>query len=152
MTLSPKVGGWQPMLDLSIIKHFFSIGDVKYNKPFFFMTFNNSFQLPYGIVANFDIDYVTKGHSTTIEWAETGGLNLSLYKSFFNERLSINLQGRDLFASYRGSNTMRYANREIYQWKYSDTRKLILTIRYRINPSCNKYKGTGAGQEQKSRM
>lgn len=46
------------------------------------MTFNNSFQLPYGIVANVDMDYVTKGHSTTIEWAETGGLNLSLYKSF----------------------------------------------------------------------
>lgn len=152
MTLSPKVGGWQPMLDLSIMKNYFSIGNVKYNKPFFFVTFNNSFQLPYGIVANVDMDYVTKGHSTTIEWAETGGLNLSLYKSFFNDKLSINLQGRDLFASCRGSNTMRYANREIYQWKYSDTRKLILTVRYRINPSCNKYKGTGAGQEQKSRM
>lgn len=152
MTLSPKLGCWQPMLDMSFVKHYFSVGDMKYTKPFFFVTFNNSFQLPYGIVANVDMDYTTKGNSTTIEWAETGGLNLSLYKSFFNDKLSINLQGRDLFASYRGSNVMRYANREIYQWNYSDTRKLILTIRYKLNPSRNKYKGTGAGQEQKSRM
>lgn len=152
MTLSPKLGCWQPMLDMSFVKHYFSVGDMKYTKPFFFVTFNNSFLLPYGIVANVDMDYTTKGHSTIIEWAETGGLNLSLYKSFFNDKLSINLQGRDLFASYRGSNIMRYDNREIYQWNYSDTRKLILTIRYKLNPSRNKYKGTGAGQEQKSRM
>ncbi len=152
VTLSPKVGCWQPMLDMDFVKHYFSIGDVKYSKPFFFLTFNNSFQLPYGIVANVDMNYTTKGHSTTIEWAETGGLNLSLYKGFFNDKLSINLQGRDLFASYRGSNIMRYANREIYQWSYSDTRKLILTIRYKINSSRNKYKGTGAGQDQKNRM
>lgn len=152
ITLSPKVGCWQPMLDIDFVKHYFSIEDVKYSKPFFFVTFNNSFQLPYGIVVNIDMDYTTKGHSMTIEWAETGGLNLSLYKGFFNDKLSINLQGKDLFASYRNSNVMRYANREIYQWNYADTRKLILTIRYKLNSSRNKYKGTGAGQEQKSRM
>lgn len=152
ITLSPKVGCWQPMLDMGFVKHYFSIGDMKYSKPFFFVTFNNSFQLPYGIVANVDMDYTTKGHSTTIEWAGTGGLNLSLYKGFFNDKLSINLQGKDLFASYRGSNIMRYANREIYQWNYSDTRKMVLTVRYKFNSSRNKYKGTGAGQEQKSRM
>lgn len=151
ITLSPKIGFWQPMLDMSFVKHYFSVGDMKYNKPFFFVTFSNAFQLPYGIVANIDMDYTTKGHSMTIEWAETG-LNLSLYKGFFNDKLSINLQGKDLFASYRNSNLMRYGNREIYQWNYSDTRKLVLTIRYKFNPSRNKYKGTGAGQDQKNRM
>ena len=152
ITLSPKIGCWQPMLDLAFVKHYFSIGDVKYDKPFFFVTFNNAFQLPYGIVANVDMDYTTKGHSTTIEWAETGGLNLSLYKGFFNDKLSVNIQGRDLFATYRNSNLMRYGNREIDQWNYADTRKLILTIRYKLNTSRKNYKGTGAGQEQKNRM
>lgn len=116
------------------------------------LQFNNSIQLPYGFIANIDMDYMSGGNSTTIDWEETGGVNISLYKGFFNDRLSLNLQGRDLLASYRGSNWLRFGNREIYKWSYADTRKIVLTLRYKFNPAKSKYKGMGAGHEQKARM
>lgn len=152
ITLSPKFGCWHPMLDLSMMRQNFSAGDRDYNKPLFFLKFNNSIQLPHDFIINIDMDYMSKGHSTNIEWAETGGVNIGIYKGFFNDKFSLNVQGRDLFASYRGSNWMRYGNRDIYKWNYADTRKLVLTLRYKFNTTRSKYRGVGAGIDEKKRL
>lgn len=152
ITLSPKIGCWSPMLDVSMLYQDFSDNGRTYNMPIFFMKFNNSFQLPHDFIANVDMDFTSRGHSAIIEWEASGGLNIGLYKGFFNDRLSVNLQGKDLFASYRNSSWLRYGNREIYKWNYADTRKLVLTIRYKFNTTRSKYKGTGAGNDEKSRL
>jgi len=150
--LSPKFGCWSPILDMSLMYQDFSVDGRRYDKPLLFLKFNNAIQLPRGFILNIDMDYTSRGHSTTIEWAESGGLNIGVYKGFFKDRLSVNLQGRDLFASYRGSNWMRFGNREIYKWNYADTRMLVLTVRYRFNAAVSKYKGTGAGNDEKNRL
>ena len=152
VSLSPKFGCWSPILDMSLMYQDFSVDGRRYDKPLLFLKFNNAIQLPRGFILNIDMDYTSRGHSTTIEWAESGGLNIGVYKGFFKDRLSVNLQGRDLFASYRGSNWMRFGNREIYKWNYADTRMLVLTVRYRFNAAVSKYKGTGAGNDEKSRL
>lgn len=152
VTFSPKFGCWQPMLDLSIMRQYFSAQGRDYNEPLFFLKFDNAIQLPNDFIVNIDMDYMSKGHSTNIEWAETCGLNVGIHKSFFNGKLSLNVQGQDLFASYRGSNWMCYGNRDIYKWSYADTRKLVLTLRYKFNTTSSKYKGVGAGIEEKKRL
>ena len=152
VSLSPKFGCWSPILDMSLMYQDFSVDGRRYDKPLLFLKFNNAIQLPRGFILNIDMDYTSRGHSTTIEWAESGGLNIGVYKGFFKDRLSVNLQGRDLFASYRGSNWMRFGNREIYKWNYADTRMLVLTVRYRFNAAVSKYKGTGAGNDEKNRL
>ena len=38
------------------------------------------------------------------------------------------------------------------KWNYSDTQAAILTLRYTFNKVNSKYKGTGAGNEEKKRL
>ena len=79
-------------------------------------------------------------------------MNLGLTKSFFDDRLSVAIKGHDIF---RG-NTMNvkvYNDRiNIYQFSQWDSRELEITLRYKFNATKNRYKGTGAGQVEISRM
>lgn len=155
-TLSPKIGIWHPMLDAWLKKQYFEVESEgikrKYNTPIAFLVFNNTIQIHDGFIVNIDMDFNTKGHSTAIKWESNGGVNIGIYKSFFNNRLSVNIQGKDIFASNRGSNWITYGKREIYKWNYSDTRKLMVTFRYKFNVTKSKYKDTDAGKDEKSRL
>ncbi len=156
LSLSPRIGFWQPMWEAALKKQWFKVKETAfvrtYNKPICYLTFRNTFRLPWELLLNVDMDYATKGHSTSIWWEKTWGLNVSLYKEFWHKRLSVNLQGQDLFASYRGTNRMDYGNRNIYKWNYADTRKFVLTLRYTFNTANDRYKGTGAGESEKGRL
>lgn len=155
-SLSPKIGCWRPMLDVWVKKQNFEVESEsinhKYNTPIAFFVFNNAIQIYDDFIVNIDMDFNTRGHSTAIKWEPNGGVNVGVYKGFFKNCLSLNLQGRDIFASNRGSNRLTYGKREIYKWNYSDTRKVMLTVRYKFNVTNSKYKGTGAGKEEKSRL
>lgn len=119
LSLSPKVGRWRPMLDIWIKKQKFEVEsegvNLKYNTPIAFFVFNNAIQIHDDFIVNIDMDFNTRGYSTAIKWEPNGGVNIGIYKGFFNNRLSINLQGKDIFASNRGSNWMTYGKREIYK-------------------------------------
>ncbi|WP_275975272.1 outer membrane beta-barrel protein [Prevotella sp. TCVGH] len=87
--------------------------------------------------------YVRRGYFNT---------DISLYKSFLHDRLTLQLYVNDLFGTadehrifYSGS------QRSTYYDGYSSS-SVTLTIRYRFNTTASKYKGTGAGQAQKNRM
>ena len=155
-TLTPKVGLWQPMVDVGIQKQFFHVmenGSLrKYDHPIAFFTFNNAFQLPKDFIINVDMDYTTSGNSTAIKWERSGGANVGIYKGILKDRLTFNIQINDIFSSYRNSNRLHYGNRDIYKWNRSDSRQLWLTVRYKFNSAKSKYKGTGAGNEEKSRL
>ena len=155
-SLSPKIGCWRPMLDVWVKKQNFEVESEginhKYNTPIAFLVFNNAIQIYDDFIVNIDMDFNTRGHSTAIRWEPNGGVNIGVYKSFFNNSLSINVQWKDILATNRGSNWMIYGKREIYKWNYSDTRKVMITVRYKFNVTNSKYKGTGAGKEEKSRL
>lgn len=155
-SLSPKIGCWRPMLDVWVKKQYFEVESEginhKYNTPIAFFAFNNAIQICDGFIVNIDMDFNTRGHSTAIKWEPNGGVNVGIYKEFFKNRLSVNLQGMDIFASNRGSNWMIYGKREIYKWNYSDTRRVMMTVRYKFNVTNSKYKGSSAGKEEKSRL
>ena len=98
------------------------------------------------------MDYTTSGNSTAIKWERSGGANVGIYKGILKDRLTFNIQINDIFSSYRNSNRLHYGNRDIYKWNRSDSRQLLLTVRYKFNSAKSKYKGTGAGNEEKSRL
>ena len=72
-------------------------------------------------------------------------------KAFLGDRLSLQLQGRDLFSSSDNDVTLFSGNRTM-KLDQQTRRTFSLTLRYKFNPSKSKYKGTGAGQEQRNRM
>ena len=77
--------------------------------------------------------------------------NVGLYKSFFNERLSVRLQADDLFNS-SAAKTVLYSGNRVMMLKQEVRRSIALTLRYKFNAAKSKYKGTGAGDSQKSRL
>ena len=82
----------------------------------------------------------------------SSSVNLSLRKSFLNDALSVEVRGADLFDTYREANRLYNGYYTLYQKNNRDRREFSLTLRYKFNATKSKYKGTGAGQEQRSRM
>ena len=77
--------------------------------------------------------------------------DVPLYTSFLHERLSLQFQGSDLFESSQARITLFSGNR-LMTLDQETRRQFRLTVRYKFNAAKSKYKGTGAGQSQKSRM
>lgn len=78
--------------------------------------------------------------------------DLSLYKAFMQDRLTVQLLVKDLFKTSRRRMTLFYGSMRETFWGTPAQRKISLTVRYKFNVGKSKYKGTGAGQSQKSRM
>lgn len=115
-------------------------------------SWRNNFRLPWELLLDVDASLDTpgdneNGHVSEVGWA----LNVSLRKAFFNERLSLQLQGIDLFNSRNAWGTI-YGGNRLITIDQESRRYFTLTLRYKFNATKSKYKGTGAGQEQRSRM
>lgn len=80
------------------------------------------------------------------------GTDLSLHKSLLNDRLILQLYVRDIFGTGDES-CITYSGKEqsAYREEYSMS-TVTFTVRYLLNPSRSKYKGTGAGESQRRRM
>ena len=157
LSLSPTIGPWSPQLTLMLLQQWYMVdmpdGTRKnFNSPMGSFSWRNNFRLPWGLLLDVDASLDTPGdnenaHINNIPWS----LDFSLRKSFLGERLSLQLQGRDLFSSSDNDVTLFSGNRTM-RLDQQTRRVFTLTLRYKLNPSKSKYKGTGAGQEQRSRM
>ena len=155
ISFSPTIGIWNPQLGLGIQKQWFD-GDTpqrkkKFGKPLGSVSFRNSFNLPAGFLLSLDGIWITTGHQENIYLNKNrADMNASLYKSFLKDKLSVQLNGNNLFESkqevivFSGMRTMQ--NIQVFH------RQFDLTLRYKFNATKSKYKGTGAGESQKSRM
>ena len=157
LSLSPTIGPWSPQLTLMLLQQWYMVdmpdGTRKnFNSPMGSFSWRNNFRLPWGLLLDVDASLDTPGdnenaHINNIPWS----LDFSLRKSFLGERLSLQLQGRDLFSSSDNDVTLFSGNRTM-RLDQQTRRVFTLTLRYKFNPAKSKYKGTGAGQEQRNRM
>lgn len=115
-------------------------------------SFNNAFSLPCGWTLNLDMSWNTQGHSALPLYMAQEGVDVSLRRSFLHDRLTVILAGNDLFATMRNSTRLVYGTSDIYTRKYTDTRMFMCSFSYKFNVSRSKYKGTGAGNTEKSRL
>ena len=155
LNFSPTVGFWTPQLGLAIQKQWYDgetpQGKEKFNKPVGTITFRNNLSLPKGFLLEVNGTWTTKGYDKNIYIAENlVVLSASLYKSFLKDRLSLQINANNLLEQeqvvniFSGMRTM--LNKQVYH------RQIDLTLRYKFNATKSKYKGTGAGESQKSRM
>ena len=79
-------------------------------------------------------------------------LNVSLTKTFLDDRLSVRLKGHDLLGTEK-QRVLLYCDRiQADQFGWGDSREFEITVRYKFNTTRSKYKGTGAGNEEKERL
>ena len=157
LSASPTISFWSPRITVGVLKQWLSVDylgeEKKMNTPIPFMAWSNTFVLPKKFMVSLDYNYTGKGCQRVYELTKaTHNLDLAVRKSFFNDALNVELKGTDLL--YRQAQTVRMFSNlyDIYQINLMDSRQVILTLRYKFNSANSKYKGTGVGEQQKSRL
>lgn len=156
VSVAPTFGKYHPQLMVATQMQNLEVqyrGETKkMNSPMTIVRFNNAINLPFDSWLNADFSWRSAGDTENIHLAQSWQFDISLYKAFWNDRLTVKLACTDLFGSIRQKATIYSDIREIYLDKRLDTRNLELTVRYNFNPARSKYKGTGAGNAEKSRL
>ena len=157
VSLAPKFGIWHPQLSVGFRKQWFTMetmaGNISLNKPMLIAQANNTFRFSKTLTGELDFSYQGPGHYQNIylDYHQTA-LDISIVKTFFNGRLSIKLAGEDLLDRFRDGNLVYNHQVQLWQGNYYDRRRFVATIRYKFNTTSSKYKGTGAGNDEKSRL
>jgi len=153
-----KIGRWTPSAVLAFSKQWYKTetfeGMKDMDKPAWRVQAGSDLDLPGGFLLSARFDWVgcsDRLNSSTLDNSWT--IQLSLYKSFLKERLSLQLNANDIFNTNHQS-VFSYVGglRTISKITEPNSRSVRLTVRYKFNAAKNKYKGTGAGTSQKSRM
>ncbi|MBQ4386070.1 MAG: TonB-dependent receptor family protein [Prevotella sp.] len=157
VSLAPQFGIWHPQLAVGFRKQWFSMetteGDISLNKLMLVGQANNTFRFSKTLTGELNFRYQGPGHYQNIYLDyHQAVLNVSIVKTFFNDRLSIKLAGEDLFDRSRDGNLVYNHQIKLWQGNYHDRRRFVATIRYKFNTTRSKYKGTGAGNAEKSRL
>lgn len=156
ISISPKTKFWQPMYSISVSKQFLDAKKLqiseKLDRPIVRFKLNNSFNLPHSLILRADFYYVTKGNSETYLYKPYSNLSLSLTKSFYKNKLWVLLSATDILKGDYSKSIFYGSYMQSTRNNYSDARKVQLTLRYFFNMAKNKYKGTGAGADEKSRL
>ncbi|MDE6560623.1 MAG: TonB-dependent receptor family protein [Muribaculaceae bacterium] len=147
---------WQPTPEIGMFKQFSSIlyngVMTSFNKPMYSFTLDNVFTLPGDWQIGADIWLYSSANSQNCYIEPTQQLSLSVRKSFFNESLVLQLKAVDLLDKASNKVTIYSGDIQNYMYNHHEPRNVNLTVRYYFNKSKSRYKGTGAGKNEKRRM
>lgn len=155
LSASPKFGIWHPSLRFYFFKQWFDMethGGHGLDNPKITVRFDNTIDTKFCTISLL-LTAQTKGDDeTSYMYRNYFSSNLSIYKSFLKGKMVVFFYANDLLGTGNMHSKMYSGSmREIIHHDYSLS-EYSLTIRYRFNVAKKKYKGTGAGQSQKSRM
>lgn len=155
LSASPKFGIWHPSLRFHFFKQWFDMethGGHGLDNPKITVRFDNTIDTKFCTISLL-LTAQTKGDDeTSYMYRNYFSSNLSIYKSFLKGKMVVFFYANDLLGTGTMHSKMYSGSmREIIHHDYSIS-EYSLTIRYRFNVAKKKYKGTGAGQSQKSRM
>lgn len=154
LSLSPKISIWSPRLRFNIMGQELKIpyldAEQKMNNPLLFINFYNSISVGKGFTVTGDILYHTSGDMDVVTMKPSWQINLGLTKSLGKWLLQLN--ATDIFKTARNSMITYGSQMRLDKWNYSDSQAIRLTIRYAFNSTMSKYKGRGAGQNERNRL
>lgn len=151
-----QFGFWQPKVNAGIIKQWFTgeylDGRKSFSNPLGIVQFQNAIHLPYDIWMNIDMEWNSSGNKENMKLSSSSYLNVKFYKAFCKNRFSVTLETNDMFN--KSNRDVQFYNKDVTLWQSctSDNRALLLTLQYNFNTSKNRYKGKGAGNEEKNRF
>lgn len=152
-----QVGVWQPRVNVGMMKQWLTLPVdgklMRMNTPGFLFQWQNAVHLPFDIWLNVDAQLMTHTWDNNMKVTNTPWyVNAKLYKGFFNNTFSVTLEAKDLFSTSQ-IDALMYSNAvQIVQKNFSPGRSVMLTLQYRFNTTRDRYRGTGAGNIEKSRF
>ena len=155
LNLRPTFGFWHPSLMLGVQKQWFKMDVYGHNpldNPLATFRFDNTFDAKLCEIS-FNMSCTTTGAEENYYMRKPSfRADLSLYKSFLKDKLSLSFYVADLFKTSKNSVVTYYGAMRESVYEPKALRNINLTVRYKFNVGSNKYKGTGAGAGQKSRL
>ena len=152
----PTIGCWKPQPVIGMMKQFYTTtyrGEkLSLGKPFFSFTLENLFSLPKNWTLGADFQFTTAGNGQNTFMKPTNKIDLLVRKSFLNNNLSLTLYATDLLNNYPDRTTMYSGDIMTYTYNQFESRSIRFAVRYKFNTTRSKYRGTGAGENEKSRM
>ena len=156
LVASPKLGFWQPSATLHYYQQMFDAekygAPKKLNKPEFSFDLKSWFVFGETTKALLQVSYTGSNHWAFMHRGSNFEVNARLQKSFLQGRLTGTLYVNDIFRTARTKVTTYYAIGKTAQDVYTYTQCVGVTLNYNFNATRSKYKGTGAGNEEKTRL
>ena len=154
--VSPKFGIFRPTWGFYYNQQFFDTrkygASKALSKPLLSCSLNNSFALSGTMNAAISLNASTT-HADGFLMMKSGySVNLQFDKSFANRTWIIYLSANDIFKTAKERWTMYGLGAGTTKDCYNYTRNVSLQVTYNFNAKRSKYKGTGAGNEEKSRL
>ena len=155
LNLRPTFGIWHPSLMLGVQKQWFKMavhGRNPLDNPLATIRFDNTVETKLCEIS-LNMNCTTTGADENNYLRKPSFCaDLSLYKSFLKDKLSLSLYVSDLFKTGKNSVVTYYGTMRESRYESKAMRNINITVRYKFNTSRSKYKGTGAGAGQKNRL
>lgn len=152
-----NVGVWSPRVNVGMMKQWLTLPvdgkPMKMNAPGFLFQWQNAIHLPLDIWLNVDAQLMTHMWENNMKVTNTPWyVNTKIYKGFSNNTFSVTLEAKDLFNASQNDALMYSDAVQIVQKNFSPGQSVMLTLQYRFNTTRDRYRGTGAGNTEKSRF
>ena len=156
VNVSPKLGIFRPTWGFNYNQQFFDTrkygASKALSKPLLSCSLNNNLALSETMNAAIRLNASTT-HADGFLMMKSGySVNLQFDKSFANRTWIIYLSANDIFKTAKERWTMYGLGAGTTKDCYNYTRNISLQVTYNFNAKRSKYKGTGAGNEEKSRL
>lgn len=147
---------YYPVFMLGTSAQFYKIdyrNDVKHlNTPMLIARVNNIIRLHHNYTLTADCSWRGKGHGENIMLGETWQVNCSIAK-IFNKHWDIKVSANDIGNTARKTHFTLYSGvQDFSTMKYATKRSVECSVRYKLNVTKSKYKGQGAGKEERMRF
>ena len=157
LVASPQIGCWQPQFTAYVSlspTDGRNLGIEVYRKQLHFLfEWDNSFRFSNGWFLNIQADYQPACHSGFAVFHTTGQVNARVSKSFLKDNaMTITLTANDIFRTGNYYFHIYGINSSVKKTIYRDFQRIGIQLSYKFNATKSKYKGTGAGQSEKSRL
>ena len=166
VNLTPTIGPWNLNYTLGAMPQWLSIcvkdpreasGErvARFNgKPVFFAQLLHTLSLKGGWQFELGGMVQSKGYSQNLYLTHTYfDLTAAVQKTLLRDgSLVLRLEGKDLAGTAHYNVESDFGSHTIAQTNIMDTQRVKLSLRYSFNTAQSKYRGTGAGADQKARM
>lgn len=155
----PTFGKWHPLWSVGLIaqnyKTLTATGEeITMNHPFWQFVWNNDIELPAHFRINASAQLTTKGDYDNFRMSENNfNVTMGIQRDFNLKALgslTADLRCYDMFNTAKTGVTI-FGPRELTQYN-PDRRFMSLDVTWKFNETRSKYRGTGAGKEQKARL
>lgn len=127
-------------------------GNLSVDKPLFMVSFESNFHLPKNWLANIEYSYKSSGSAQWFTYRAQHNMNISISKTFLNEKLQVKLAGEHLLDRRMSIYDGRINNIYFWQDQDQDQRRVSLNVVYRFNNYSKKYKGQSAADDVLNRL